>query len=222
MKTYLIRAGVALLATQLLLPMTLSAAGGSSASSDDPQQEAATAYNLGLRHRDKAWGLEKKLATKTDEADRAKIEAKIGKEYGKAIDSFREAIEANPKMHQAYSSLGYALRKTGDYDSSLTAYNRALELEPSYTEAIEYRGEAFLGLDRIDDAKEAYLELFRSDRARAEELMSAMKTWVEERAAEPGVIDPDKLQQFSAWVEERSAIAAQTASLVESSDRSWD
>ena len=222
MKTYLIRAGVALLATQLLLPMTLSAAGGSSASSDDPQQEAAAAYNLGLRHRDKAWGLEKKLATKTDEADRAKIEAKIGKEYGKAIDSFREAIEANPKMHQAYSSLGYALRKTGDYDSSLTAYNRALELEPSYTEAIEYRGEAFLGLNRIDDAKEAYMELFRSDRARAEELMTAMKTWVEERAAEPGVVDPDRLEQFSAWVEERSAIAAQTASLVESSDRSWD
>jgi tetratricopeptide (TPR) repeat protein len=222
MKTYLIRAGVALLATQLLLPMTLSAAGGSSASSDDPQQEAAAAYNLGLRHRDKAWGLEKKLATKTDEADRAKIEAKIGKEYGKAIDSFREAIEANPKMHQAYSSLGYALRKTGDYNSSLTAYNRALELEPSYTEAIEYRGEAFLGLNRIDDAKEAYMELFRSDRARAEELMTAMKTWVEERAAEPGVVDPDRLEQFSAWVEERSAIAAQTASLVESSDRSWD
>ena len=222
MKMYLTRAGALLLATQLLLPMTLSAAGGSSAPSDDPQQEAAAAYNRGLRHRDKAWELEKKLETKSIEADRAKLETKIGKEYEKAIKSFRAATEANPQMYQAYSSMGYALRKTGDYTSSLAAYNRALELEPSYSEAIEYRGEAFLGLNHIEDAKEAYLELFRSDRARADELMAAMKTWVEQRTGQPSVVDPDKLQQFSAWVEERAAIAAQTASLVESSDRAWD
>jgi hypothetical protein len=95
-------------------------------------------------------------------------------------------------------------------------------LEPSYSEAIEYRGETFLGLNRIDDAKEAYLELFRSDRARADELMVAMKTWIEERTGVPSVADPGELQEFSAWVEERSAIAAQTASLIESSDRAWD
>lgn len=222
MKMYLTRTGALLLAIQLFLPMTLSAAGGSSASSDDPQQEAAADYNRGLRHRDKAWELEKKLQTKTIVPERAKLETKIGKQYEKAIDSFRAATEANPEMHQAYSSMGYALRKTGDYISSLEAYNRALELEPGYSEAIEYRGEAFLGLNRIDDAKEAYLELFRADRARADELMDAMKTWVEERTGEPSIVDPGELQEFSAWVEERSAIAAQTASLVESSDRAWD
>ncbi len=222
MKMYLTRAGALLLAIQLLLPMTLSAAGGSSAPSEDPQQEAAAAYNRGLRHRDKAWELEKKLETKTIVADRAKLETKMGKEYKKAINSFRQAIEANPEMYQAYSSMGYALRKTGDYISSLEAYNRALELEPGYSEAIEYRGEAFLGLDRTEEAKEAYLELFRADRARADELMDAMKTWVEERTGESSVVDPGELQEFSAWVEERSAIAAQTASLVESSDRAWD
>lgn len=221
MKLHLTRAGMFLLVVQLLLPTTLLAAGGSSASDDDPQQEAAAAYNRGLRQRDKAWELEKKLATKSTEADRAKLEAKIDKEYGKAIDSFREATEANPRMHQAYSSLGYALRKTGDYTASLSAYNRALELEPTYAEAIEYRGEAFLGLNRIDDAKEAYLELFRSDRARADELMEAMQQWVEERSVQPGGVDPDELREFSAWVEERSAIAKQTASLVKNADRSW-
>ncbi|TNF80303.1 MAG: tetratricopeptide repeat protein [Acidobacteria bacterium] len=222
MKMHLTRTGVFLLAIQLLLPMTLLAAGGSSAPDEDPQQEAAAAYNRGLRHRDKAWEFEKKLATKSEEAERAKLEAKIGKEYGKAIDAFRAATEANPKMHQAYSSLGYALRKTGDYTASLAAYNQALELEPSYSEAIEYRGEAFLGLNRIEDAKEAYLELFRSDRARADELMEAMKNWVGERTAEPGGVNPAELQKFSAWVEERAAIAKQTASLVEASDRTWD
>jgi tetratricopeptide (TPR) repeat protein len=219
MKMYLTRAGALLLATQLLLPMTLSAAGGSSAPSDDPQQEAVADYNRGLRHRDKAWELEKKLETKTIVADRAKLETKIGKEYEKAIKSFRAATEANPQMYQSYSSMGYALRKTGDYVSSLAAYNQALELEPGYSEAIEYRGEAFLGLGRTE---EAYLELFRADRARADELMDAMKTWVEERTGESSVVDPGELQEFSAWVEERAAIAAQTASLIESSDRAWD
>jgi tetratricopeptide (TPR) repeat protein len=219
MKMNLNRTAALLLATQLLVPITLWASGGSSASSDDPQQEAADAYNRGLRHRDKAWELEKKLETISVVPERAKLETKIGKEYEEAIDSFRAATEANPKMHQAYSSLGYALRKTGDYVSSLEAYNQALALEPGYSEAIEYRAEAFLGLGRTEEAKEAYLELFRSDRARADELMEAMKTWVGERSAEPGAIDPAELQEFSAWVEERSVIAEQTAGLVQGPDR---
>ena len=53
--------------------------------------------------------------------------------------------------------------------------DRALELAPDYGEAIEYRAEAYLGLDRIDDAKKAYMQLFNLDRALADELMEAMR-----------------------------------------------
>ena len=77
-------------------------------------------------------------------------------------DALRAAIANNPQLHEAYSSLGYALRKTGRFDESIEAYNRALQLNPSYSEAIEYRAEAYLALGRLDEVKAAYMELFRN------------------------------------------------------------
>ena len=40
-------------------------------------------------------------------------------------------------------------------DSAKPLYDEALRLSPAYNEAIEYRGEAYLGLNRIEDAKAA-------------------------------------------------------------------
>ena len=161
------------------------AAGGSTVPSADPADQAAEAYNRGLASRDKAWKLEEEAASSTDAGQQAKLLGKAQKEYTKAIRAFRSATEADPEMHQAFSSLGYALRKTGQYEDSLAAYNQALELEPAYSEAIEYRAEAFLGLNRLDEAKKAYMQLFRDDRERADELMGAMQRWVDERRSDP-------------------------------------
>ena len=52
---------------------------------------------------------------------------------------------------------------------------KALELKPGYPEALEYRGEAFLALNRISDAQQAYLDLFAANRGLADKLLSAMK-----------------------------------------------
>ena len=73
-------------------------------------------------------------------------------------------------MFQAWGSLGYAYRVTGNYPASLEAYAKALEIQPAYTPAIEYRAEAYLGLGRLDEVKSAYMTLFNSDRKRADEL----------------------------------------------------
>ena len=69
----------------------------------------------------------------------------------------------------------------------MAAYNQALEIQPDYAEAIEYRAEAFLGLNRLDEVKEAYMQLFREDRERADELMSAMQQWVDQRQTRRGL-----------------------------------
>ncbi len=212
--------GVAILALGMP-PHPSQAAGGSSAPSVSPADQAADDYNRGLGHRDKAWQLEERAAAADDPEERGKLEAKALKQYEKAMRAFRSAIEANPRMHQAYSSLGYALRKMGDYQQSLEAYNKALELEPGYTEAIEYRAEAFLGLNRTEEAKQAYLQLFRDDRERADELMAAMKRWVEERTSDPQGLDTSVVEEFAAWLEERSEIAGQTASLAGDPNRTW-
>jgi len=218
----------AALALGLLLPATAGAAGSQpsslpanpQASDKTPEEMAKSAYNLGLKHRDKAWALEDKAEAAASEEERQKHLKKAHKQYEKAIPLFKTATEKAPSLHQAFSSLGYALRKTGDYDASLKAYDKALDLAPFYGEAIEYRAEAYLGLDRLDEVKEAYMQLFAKDRPLADQLMEAMQGWVEERRAEPGGVSSETIDAFASWVKERGELADQTAQL-SAAARSW-
>jgi len=215
------------------LPSDLRASGGSpmprsggassmpSAPKKSPEEQAVDYYNAGLKYRDKALALEKEAAQAASEKDRSKLEKKAQQEFGKAISQFRLATEKYPKYYQAHSDLGFALRKTGDYAAALQTYDRALSLSPNYAPAIEYRAEAYLALDRVEDAKKAYMELFPSDRGRADELLKAMKGWVEKRRAQPGTLTSDAVQEFSHWVEQRDELAGQTPSLSELQERKW-
>ncbi len=205
----------------LVAPVALTAAGSSAPPKADPADEAVAAYERGLEHRDNAWKITEEWESTSDERERAKLERKIEKEYEKAIRAYRSAIESNPEMHQAFSSLGYALRKTGRFDESLEAYDRALELEPGYPEAIEYRAEAYLGLNRLQEAKEAYMQLFRDDRERADELMAAMENWLEDRRADARGVDAATIESFASWVEERQKVSGNTARLDSGSERDW-
>ena len=211
--------------TALGAPLVAVAAGGSSTNTgsatasvpSDPKMMARDSYNRALKYRDKAWEYEAK-ARAAAENDRAKLEKKAHKEYEKARKALQSAVGNDPELYQAHSSLGYVLRKVGDYDASLAAYNRALEINPRYTEAIEYRAEAYLGLNRIADAKDAYMELYRTDRKRADELMTAMREWVAARTADAAGVDPALVAEFSGWVEERATLAEQMG---DASGGSW-
>ena len=186
-----------------------------------PAEEAAELYNSGIQHRDKALALQKEAAAAPAEKDRSKLEKKADKEFEKAISDYHRATQLNNKFHQAFSDLGFCRRKIGDYPGALEAYNLALSLAPAYAPAIEYRGEAYLGLDQVEDAKKAYLALFPSDRSRADELLVAMKGWVQKRQGEPGNLTPDLVQTFAGWVQEREQLAKQTPSVSELQIRKW-
>ncbi len=214
-----------ILAALLFAPAVSLAAGGSSASEPaaEPaaeltsEQQAMAAFNEGLEHRDKAWKLEDQASS----ADGAKAEKKAMKAqnaYGKAIERYRTAVELAPDFYQAWSSLGYALRKTGQYEDSLAAYDRALAIDPRYAEAID--------LDRVEEAKAAYMLLFQIDRERAAELMTAMKRWLEARRSDAGGLSEADIESFSTWVEERSDLVAQVGTLASraraaGAGRSW-
>jgi tetratricopeptide (TPR) repeat protein len=173
-----------------------------------PQQEAINAYNRGLEYRNKAWKLEEQAATAEGEKA-AKKAAKAQKSYKEAIGQFRMAVKQVPNFHQAVGSLGYALLKTGQYEEALEAYDRALAIGPRYPEAIEERGEAYLGLDRIEEAKGAYMQLFQIDRESAAELMTAMKRWLDERSSDADELSAETIEGFATWIEERSEPVAQ-------------
>lgn len=206
----------------------LMAAGGSSApppptsssTTLSPEELARVSYNDGLKLRDKAWKLEAKAA-QAEGTEKQDLLDKAQKQYKKAISRFEGAIKQQPDFHQAHSSLGYALRRTGAYEEALAAYDQALELDPGYAEAIEYRAEAYLGLNRLDEAKAAYMKLFTADRARADQLMEAMETWIDARRADAKGVSGDEIEAFAAWVAERAKLAEQTADLAPGATHPW-
>jgi tetratricopeptide (TPR) repeat protein len=211
----------------LFLPTSADASGGTASSvpsipsvPESPEENANKHYNQGLEHRDKAWEFET-LAADAVGAKAEKLLRKAQKQYGKAVESQRNALTANPGMHQAHSSLGYALRKIGEFDDSIKAYNKALTIDPDYTEAIEYRAEAYLALNRLEEAKDAYMTLMRADQARADELMTAMEKWIAQNAGGSAEIPEADVEAFSSWVKERASVAGHAAMLTPVKARAW-
>jgi len=147
-----------------------------------------------------------------------KLPADAKEAYAKARVKFTEATKADPKLAQAWNGVGYSSRKLGDYKAALAAYDKAIELRAGYPEATEYRGEAYLALNRTEDAKQAYLDLFAVNRELAGKLLDSMKQW----AATPGK-KKDLVADLNDFITERAQIAAQTASLTrESAAQGWN
>ena len=144
------------LAILVTMPFTVlgNPGGGSSSGSFDaprqmtPEDEAKSAYNRGARLVQQADKTAAAARAATDEKKKAKALDKARKQYASARDYFGAALQRKPEMHEAWNYVGYTSRKLGEYDKALTAYDEALRLNPAYNEAIEYRGEAYLGLNR--------------------------------------------------------------------------
>jgi tetratricopeptide (TPR) repeat protein len=178
-----------------------------------PQEQAINAYDLGVNGVEKADQLIADAARQEDAKKQQKELGKAKSAFAGALKKFTKATELNPQMHEAWNYVGYTNRQLGNYEASLAAYDRALALKPDYAEAIEYRGHAYLGLNRLGDAKTAYLTLFGSNRKLAAQLLTAMQSWVGEHRGNAAGVDGTSLEAFASWVNERSAIASQTASL---------
>jgi tetratricopeptide (TPR) repeat protein len=208
--------------SQLKLPSALAgllllvlAAPPASAVIDEPQRPAAQADAPATTPAAQA-ALEAGLAAvKEAQASEAgasgrKLPAAAKRAYTTARAKFEEATKEDPNLAQAWNGLGYSLRKLGDYRKALAAYDKAIGLRPGgYPEATEYRGEAYLALNRTEDAKQAYLDLFSANRTLAAKLLESMKGWIAANRRSRAE-DAADLEEF---VVEREKIAAQTAAL---------
>lgn len=175
-----------------------------------PEDEARDQYNGGVRLVEKADSLTADASHQADERKQQKAATKAGQAYRNALKKFARATELNPSMYQAWNYVGYTNRRLGNFDAALQAYDRALRLKPDYPEAIEYRGHAYLGLNRLSEAKDAYLALYAANRKLAAQLLAGMQEWVGAHRDNTGGLD---VESFAAWVNERSSIASKTASL---------
>ena len=178
----------------------------------DGAMAARLAYNFGYETFEKARA-EEIQGAKLSGAKAKASAAKVQELFAQARVKFEEAAKADPTTKEAWNLIGYTSRRLGEYEKSLAAYEKALALNPTYTEAIEYRAEAYLALNRLDDVKSAYMTLFGSSRAHAAVLMDGMQKWVAQRRKQPDGIAASDIDGFAQWVEERAAVAQQTASL---------
>ena len=80
----------------------------------------------------------------TNAPDLTSVRAKIAAgDYQGARDELRGLAE-DTQQADVYNLLGFTLRKTGDYRTSLTYYTKALEFEPDHKAAREYLGELYV------------------------------------------------------------------------------
>ena len=182
---------------------------------------AKNAYNAGVRYLKKAQEYDAEAAKAATPEKAAKAHDKGQKAYHDSLGSFIDAVGADPKMYEAWNYLGFANRHLGNYEDALSSYAKALEINPNYPNAIEYRGEAYLGLNQIEDAKGAYMALFGASRPLADELMVAMHHWADARRQDAQGLSSADVEAFTKWMDERSGIAAQTASLAIGAAQPW-
>lgn len=105
-----------------------------------------------------------------DGPDLTSVRAKIAaKDYQAALAELRGLAEDNQQA-DVYNLLGYTLRMTGDYATSLTYYTKALELQPDHKAAHEYLGELYLQTGHPDKANEQLASLKQLCPAGCEEL----------------------------------------------------
>jgi tetratricopeptide (TPR) repeat protein len=182
---------------------------------------AKSGYNAGVRSIKKAQEYDADAAKASTPEKIAKAREKAQKYYRESLASFIDAVGAQPKMYEAWNYLGFANRHLGNYDDALSAYAKALEINPNYPDAIEYRGEAYLGLNQIEEAKGAYMALFRDSRPRADELMVAMHHWADSRRQDAQGLSAADVEAFAKWMDERAGIASQTASLAIGASQPW-
>jgi tetratricopeptide (TPR) repeat protein len=186
-----------------------------------PEEQAKTLYNQGVHDVKKADKYQTSAAELTDARKQERALHEAQEYYTSALSKFEQATRNDPHMHEAWNYVGYTNRHLGNYDAALTAYSQALTLKPGYPDALEYRGEAFLGLNRVADAQQAYLDLFAGNRALADKLLAAMKSWLNTQRSS-STADANTVSELEKWIQERTAIAGQTASLTrEGAAASW-
>ena len=165
-------------------------------------------YRAGLEAKARALALESQADAATEASERTRLAGQAGSAWEEAVTRFGQALKLKLDHYEAANELGYSLRRTGNFQKALGAYNFALTIKPDFYPAIEYRGEAYLALGRIEDAKAAYLTLFQAEPALAAQLLEAMA-------------DQTADEEFSAWVAERAAMAAVTPGADAAAARSW-
>ena len=74
--------------------------------------------------------------------------------YKKAVKLLNKAVATKPADADAWNYLGFSNRKLKKFDLALSAYQKALAIDPKHRGANEYLGELYLQMDDLPRARE--------------------------------------------------------------------
>src|SRR5215831_13788185 len=166
-----------LLAAVAVAPAGANFGGGGGGSKDEPKPSNSIS-SMSMTPREEA---ERLYMDGRAEIDKAKQDLADGKaknaekKFKKALDRGERAVSMDPRYHEAWNLVGYSARHLKNYDRSLEAYNKCLELKPDYTLAREYLGEAYLEMGKYDQAKEQ-LAWLQSNAAASQDAKDLVKS----------------------------------------------
>ena len=81
------------------------------------------------------------------------------KNFKEAIPHLRKARAADDDNADIHNWLGYSYRKLEKFEKSMASYNRALELNSEHKGALEYKGELYLQMGKLAEAKKLQARL---------------------------------------------------------------
>jgi len=97
----------------------------------------------------------------TPQITRSNVERRINmaerlldkQQYKEAIRNLNMTVKRYRYNADAWNLLGFAHRQSGNIDAANAAYARALSMDRYHLGALEYQGELFIAMGKIDDAK---------------------------------------------------------------------
>ena len=96
----------------------------------------------------------KKLIIKAKKLEKKEKIEKAQTLYLKALSKLEKAYDKDKKNADILNYLGFALRKTGDFEKAEIFYLKGLELDAGHLGINEYLGELYVQTGRIELAKE--------------------------------------------------------------------
>ena len=176
-----------------------------------PDKAAAKALKAATKSMGKAKDIEETIGKTTDPDKKAGLQQKLDDTYGRALEEYTEVLRNKNDLFEPWAKIGFIHLHFGAYRESIDDLNHALALKPDSQEAIEWRGEAFMGVDHLDDAKAAYMDLFFHDRPLADQMMTNMQGWLQRHRTSAGGVRASDIDAFDKWLQEREGIAKTTA-----------
>ena len=96
----------------------------------------------------------KKLVIRAKKLEKKEKIEKAKALYLKALDKLEKAYDKDKKNADILNYLGFALRKTGDFEKAEKFYLEGLKIDSAHLGINEYLGELYVQTNRIELAKE--------------------------------------------------------------------